>query len=94
MNEWLDGWMKKKYYLMIAKRRVAAHMPPRVVLELIVKSIFIWSLGKRGRHLIFTWEGNEKVEAVYMDSLLQKLAMKKKRKFGGVGGWLRDSNKC
>jgi len=41
MNEWLDGWMKKKYYFMIAKRRVAAHMPPRVVLELIVKSIFI-----------------------------------------------------
>ena len=28
-------------------------------------------------------EGNEKVEAVYMDSFLQKLAMKKKKKVGG-----------
>lgn len=48
------------------------------------RSYCICSLGNHERDLLFAKrEDNEKTEAVYMDSFLQKSAMREKRKWGG-----------
>lgn len=49
------------------------------------RSYCICSLGNHERDLLFAKrEDNEKTEAVYMDSFLQKSAMREKRKWGGA----------
>lgn len=57
------------------------------------RSYCICSLGNHERDLLFAKrEDNEKTEAVYMDSFLQKSAMREKRKWGGAGVIIQEGS--